>query len=354
MSFQKSLLIASVSMILVSQAMAFSVMFVDDDDYYNNEPHVLNAVDASGVNYALFDCQVEERSPMAQEMADFDLVIWYSANDGSGLYFWNHDDTVNQEIISYLQDGGCFWYMGNDALYDMYGGAPDVFMPGDFPYDYMGIASYNVQSHVDDNGGGVPQLDVEPGNPVTDLTPVNWKYAGLWYADGVTPADYAQPIYRMGPETYELAGEISGLLFDNGQWRFLSYLFDPYFIVHNDGTHIEMLAELITDGLDYFETQCGGGTTDIPEMPLNFELGQNYPNPFNPSTRIDFRLADAANVALTVFDVNGVVVANLVNGELPAGVHSVSFDAADLASGVYYYQLTAAGEQQTRKMLLVK
>jgi len=77
--------------------------------------------------------------------------------------------------------------------------------------------------------------------------------------------------------------------------------------------------------------------------PTVFSLDQNYPNPFNPSTQIAFRLAVDSKVSLKVFNILGQEVATLVNSNLVAGGHSISFDASALNSGVYLYRIEAAG-----------
>jgi endonuclease/exonuclease/phosphatase family metal-dependent hydrolase len=95
--------------------------------------------------------------------------------------------------------------------------------------------------------------------------------------------------------------------------------------------------------------------TELLETPVSFTLNQNYPNPFNPSTVISYKLTQSSKVILEVFDVMGRKVATLVNGNEPAGLQTVTFDASSLASGVYIYRLsTAKGEQLTRKMMLIK
>ena len=89
-------------------------------------------------------------------------------------------------------------------------------------------------------------------------------------------------------------------------------------------------------------------------MPGDFALLQNHPNPSNPSTVIKYELPMDASVTLKVYDVLGKEVAILVDGFKQGGYHQVSFDARSLASGVYFYRLTAGGRTVTRRMLLMK
>jgi hypothetical protein len=99
-----------------------------------------------------------------------------------------------------------------------------------------------------------------------------------------------------------------------------------------------------------------------PETISEFSLEQNYPNPFNPSTKIDFSIsavnANATKqsqlVTLKVYDVLGNEVATLINEEKPAGSYVVEFNAIDLSSGIYFYQLRAASFIETKKMILIR
>jgi hypothetical protein len=88
--------------------------------------------------------------------------------------------------------------------------------------------------------------------------------------------------------------------------------------------------------------------------PSNYSLEQNYPNPFNPSTTINFTIPNSEFVTLKVFNILGSEVANLVNENLVAGAYKYSFDAANLASGVYLYELTAGSFREIKKMNLLK
>ncbi len=89
--------------------------------------------------------------------------------------------------------------------------------------------------------------------------------------------------------------------------------------------------------------------------PNEFELSQNYPNPFNPTTNIAFKLGNASNVTLSVYNVLGQKVASLLtNRKMTAGSHVVGFDASQLSSGIYFYRLEAGSFVQQRSMTLIK
>ncbi|MFN2372945.1 MAG: Ig-like domain-containing protein [Cyclonatronaceae bacterium] len=89
-------------------------------------------------------------------------------------------------------------------------------------------------------------------------------------------------------------------------------------------------------------------------LPDEYTLDQNYPNPFNPTTNIRFGLPESSTVRLEVYDLLGRRVAELQNGPMQAGYHTVSFDASRLSSGVYLYTLRTQNTTLTGKMLLLK
>jgi len=91
-----------------------------------------------------------------------------------------------------------------------------------------------------------------------------------------------------------------------------------------------------------------------PEVPDVFALNQNYPNPFNPSTEIAFDLPVASHVELTIYNVLGQKVETLVDREMEAGSHTVTWNADKVSTGVYFYRITAKDFTETKKMLMLK
>lgn len=94
-------------------------------------------------------------------------------------------------------------------------------------------------------------------------------------------------------------------------------------------------------------------------LPREFALNQNYPNPFNPSTTITFALPKQSLVRLDVYNILGQKVKSLIDQILPAGEHQIDFDGRDedhqwLASGIYFYRISADEFNQSRKMILLK
>lgn len=331
-----------------------SVLLVDDDNYSNPDHlgRIQTAITDAGFSYTLFAAQDSAASPTAKYLHNFDLVLWYTANDGAGHYFWAGADTLNTELKSYLDNGGMIWAMGNDFIYDKYKGAPDTLAPGEFLYDYFGIASYDVQSKVDDGGIGVPQLDLVAGQDICQLDTINWYISGLWYGDGCTPVTGAVPVYQMGPASYALAGNVAAIYYDNGVSKAFSCYFDPYYF-----DSAENRATFFSQVLNWFQNQTVTSVNkpaDNAGISQKYILLQNYPNPFNPATTIAFEIAKDANVKLSIYDILGKRVATLIDGQMKAGFYTKQWNAQSFASGVYIVRLTAGDVTKTNKIMLMK
>jgi hypothetical protein len=90
------------------------------------------------------------------------------------------------------------------------------------------------------------------------------------------------------------------------------------------------------------------------KIPKDYFLGQNYPNPLNTITHISYGLKEAAHVRINLYNISGQKVGVIVDEQKEAGYHSVDFNAANLAGGIYFYKIEANDFSQTKKMILVK
>lgn len=126
----------------------------------------------------------------------------------------------------------------------------------------------------------------------------------------------------------------------------------------NSITKLKQYAQFLQN---WYNTTLVTGVNEANNIiPSEFSLSQNYPNPFNPTTSILYQISNRSKVTLKVYDILGNEVAYLVNAQKPAGNYTVEFDAANLASGVYFYRIqvnpvSGAGSfTETKKMILLK
>lgn len=123
--------------------------------------------------------------------------------------------------------------------------------------------------------------------------------------------------------------------------------------------HIDLAGNprLFNGRIDLGAYEFQGSLTSLEEIsviPSSVLLYQNYPNAFNPSTEIGFGLPEHSHVFLEVFDITGLRVSVLVDQFVPAGSHTVRFDASGLAGGVYLYRIQTSDNSLGRKMVLIK
>jgi len=146
-------------------------------------------------------------------------------------------------------------------------------------------------------------------------------------------------------------GMVSGLKYfdvNTSQW---------YAFYSGDSSgHSELSAILRPGGgkLYTYDTFTAGIEKERTAVPHKYALMQNYPNPFNPSSKIEYEIAEASAVKLIIYDALGRKVKTLVDRRQNPGRYQVNFNAAGLASGVYFYRLTSNDFTQTRKMLLLR
>ena len=114
----------------------------------------------------------------------------------------------------------------------------------------------------------------------------------------------------------------------------------------------------MNDGTMFIAEDCitfvGNFGDNEPVAIVEDALGAAVPNPFNPTTRINYTIAHEGPVNLTVFDVKGRVVKQLVNGKRAVGEYSVTWQADGLPSGIYFYRLETPSFSETRKLVLLK
>ena len=98
-----------------------------------------------------------------------------------------------------------------------------------------------------------------------------------------------------------------------------------------------------------------GNTSDeFVLIPGEFQLYQNYPNPFNPVSTIQFYVPSPSDISLSVYNLRGVVVLNLIQDTFAPGTYSIQLHSGDLSSGIYFFQLKTDFETINRKFMIIK
>lgn len=223
----------------------------------------------------------------------------------------------------------------------------EAIVNGDYSADSTGLRFFGNNYYALPIGNG----DIKAAYNSDNLISGNYDvYA--WWPEGNSFGFSTKYSIKYGNSSEEI---IKTQRTNGGQWNFLKNI-----NLTNSGIISVEISNAI-DGLaiaDAVRIIYRGQATGVEEsyQPDNFKLYQNYPNPFNPSTTIRFELQKSSQVELTVFNVLGQRVAQLVNQNLSAGTHEYLFSAEKygLASGIYYYRLNSGNISLTKGMVYLK
>ena len=286
----------SIQITITNQGADFEILLVNDNANGTNRYKELDTTLSNlGYAYDIYNTIITNDYPDATTLSYYDVVIWYTGNDGSGLYLWDVSDTnnykFNEPLIDYLDSGGKVWLQGLDFFYDILGAAPDYFNEGQFIFDYMGIASYYAQSYADDGEMGVPQLDVVQGNPICAFSPVQWTYTTMHFVDALEITPSAEGIYTLGPDGYVFDEYFAGIYHEYESAKVLSFTFETARIDTEENTD-----ELFYEVLEYFRL-----LTYIPENSNDEKhtVVQVFPNPASEHTTFSYSLNRPATVEFT-------------------------------------------------------
>lgn len=325
-----------------------SVLFVDDSgDNFGNAAYVASAFDSLGYETVYIDAIGQGISPTATDMSNYDLVVWYSSTWGTGLQLWNGADTDNPELVKYLkQPDAHLWLIGLDYFYDRYGSAPVTFQSGDFAYEHLGIAQYEVQSYADDGSLGVPLVQPAPGQPIPGLQDLSWIYPTLWYADGFQLRPEATPVYMFGDNSYVLKGKTTGALYHPAnQAQVLTYGFDLALVAN-----FNLLKSHVSTVMDWWDSELSATHTPAGNV-LNVKVS---PTHFYDQINIQINAIETNPVSIQIYNADGrLVYQNIDQQPLWANEESnwsISVPAG-LPSGFYYCKIQLGDQSNTVKLV---
>lgn len=259
----------------------------------------------------------------------FIILLLSIAHGQTVISFDNQSWTSNQTLPSNFTVKG-YTFSSNEAFYTNYG----------YDFDVNGISLYYVfQNPKNDtitittpNGELVNLISLaayQVSEVSTDsLVIEGWKDSSLKYSHSF-PNNASWEIDTLN---YNEINKIVIKIDSSGNGGLTDYNFDNFTF----------------SNISYTQKDSSNFT------PQGYSLSQNYPNPFNPSTVINYRLAKAGKVVLKIYDLLGREISTLVDGEKAAGSYSVTFNATNLASGMYIYVIKTDGFVSSNKMILLK
>lgn len=271
-----------------------------------------------------------------------------------------HDGGIlgGERVTQFTLTAGSTWnpYLGQDAGGSYQGNTGWLFYSSSFGNLSSWSVTYGASSDMDANLtrcgadrmilGACCQLDVDADGTThgpwgVDGTPMSVTVWSDGVPQTVSRVLYGNSVVSQGPAEFEfLFADFPAIDFSNVD----RIRFEFYQTAQNPA---------VDYGIHGIFLNCSR-SLDTVDTPVDFSLGNAYPNPFNPATTLSFTLEETGMVNLAVYDVAGRHVSTLVDGLTAAGSHTVTFDAAALPSGVYFYTLQAGASRETRKMVLMK
>jgi hypothetical protein len=297
------------------------------------------------------------------------LDIGYRLNPGDTVhyYFTALDGAINPNSGRYPLSGSLDLLMSQQEVFEDFeaNGIDEWNVEGAwalFGQGHNGGHSLIFGPNYPDNADDLAYMDYS-----YDLSPYGGASITLFHKNVIADGDTCFVlISNDGGASWITVGDITGF---SGS----SYVYEEYdisealsifrhdyrvgfrFVSGPDGNSIGVMM----DDIGWLVGQMTGVDDSRPALPDELSLNQNYPNPFNPQTTIYFGLPGKSRVSLEVFDILGRKIAEVIDGELEAGQHSVGWDGRDLkgeavSSGIYFYRLTTEFGIKQEKMTLLK
>lgn len=337
----KNVSLSSSSLTLDVELLPADVLLINDDTTTANEIYFQEALDALGVSF--FTWRVSEDGvPDANTFTLFPdpkTVIWYTGNAATSVL----SDPEQQSLAGLLDNGGRLLLTGQNIAETSSGGI--------LLTNYLG-AAFDVNI-------APPLIRGVPGDLIGDgLLLSSVGGAGNQISkDALLVTGTADSVLYYGSNPQDLAAVRA----EDTQagWRAVFTGFGLEGINNTAGSRDELLRRiLVWFGVTVTGIEVEPGTnTNIPQA---FELKQNYPNPFNPETTIEFAVPQNTRVEITIFNLLGQQVRELVDDVYSPGIHQSVWDGRNdmreaASSGAYFYRMsTRTGFQSVKKLLLLK
>lgn len=352
---------------------------IRDMDYYNgyiygafNNDFILKIDPETGEEVSRF--AIPQRASSIRNVAVLNDTLMYISAQSNGVYFVElESDSLLLELRRY-------------PIYDPRLEATQLHIYGLswFRDDPDGYSLYIISKDEEERNDEAPDISIFKMNPddgdvryLTSLSYLNPNHQAMC-GSFITPK-WNNLVWAFATVFNNAGGDEVGIfeLAPNSSWIDYNPRSDTLFA----GEAIDITLQINSEDLELdtfgvvieFNHNAGEGVTYLPVwlyvvdslppppsvneddlLPFEYSLSQNHPNPFNPTTRIDYSLREPGITRLTLYDLLGREVAVLINEHQPAGKYQLTFDAGNLSTGLYFYQIESGNFKAIKKMVLVK
>lgn len=301
------------------------------------------------IPYTWFDLNAHTQLDLGR-LSRYRNVLWLQ----NGFFSAPPTDTLGFNLFTYFMNGGNMFVSG--FLPTKYW-AGNTTYPRQFPEEYFISRIFKIDS-VDKqincflyqaypSGEGYDTIRIDPAKQLDPQVP-----GELFNIEVFAPTSEGSAIYRFDskwdPTTNQgrMKGRPVAIEYMGDDFKTIFMSFPLYYLDTADARNLMQYV------MKYKFSDPTG--IDPGNAPSDVTLFQNYPNPFSDQTTIPFAVEKASQVSLSVYTLQGVPVAQLVNGKLEKGLYSVNFSSSDLPSGLYQVVLETERSLSTRKMVLIK
>jgi len=281
---------------------------------------------------------------------NYKIVNWILGTESTANETFS---TAEQNLVSsFLNNGGALFVSGAEVAWDLdYKGTTT---DKNFIWHYLKSAYvYDAPNNQANTYYTAEGIAGSVFSGITNITFDNGTHGtyNVGYPDVINGINGGVNVLKYsGLTSNNFAGVTYKGLFPSGSINGgLVFFGFPFESIYPESKRFEIMNKI----LDYFEDLTG--IDNSGELnPHGFVLHQNYPNPFNPATTISWEVSREGHTTITIYDVMGRKVQTLINEHKQPGRYEINFDASDLSSGVYYYQLQSGNYRTTKAMMVVK
>ncbi|HEX37965.1 MAG TPA: choice-of-anchor D domain-containing protein [Candidatus Cloacimonetes bacterium] len=332
----------------------YKILVVDHDlslngNYTNCWPYYETALIANGFDYTYYQVETDLVTPDLATMQMYDCIIWFSGE----CWGYYGDDCMTPEseskVANYLNNGGSLFFSAQDYLWASYSSAGTL-NPGQFPYDYLGLASVSQDMwYIED-----PDIISVDGVTGSCAEGYNFTASDIFtstreglYIDEISGfTANAQGLFEVtSPSPVGMCASQK----DTGTYKSI-FTTLAWAAIDNSTIAINLLGDMINWLIGNYSTE------DPPSSSISIS---NSPNPFSHSTIFNFSLKNSSRVTIDIYNLKGQLVKNLTNEQMLTGIHNVTWNGTDnsyneVPSGIYFTRIITDGVENIHKVIVIR